>query len=101
MSGGLNLGRQERNFLMRRQSRQNRRQRQRTPAETIKAEPIAEIPAQTADLNLTEKYPVRQDWVVADAAERKPVSGVSNSLLAGKMQGILQILIGLEAKTCD
>src|SRR6516162_7424324 len=31
-----NLGRQERNFWMRRQSRQNRRQRQRTPAETIK-----------------------------------------------------------------
>jgi len=31
-----NLGRQERNFWMRRQSGQNRRQRQRTPAETIK-----------------------------------------------------------------
>ena len=31
-----NLGRQERNFWMWRQSRQNRRQRQRTPAETIK-----------------------------------------------------------------
>ena len=35
-AAGPNLGRQERNFWMRRQSRQNRRQRQRTPAETIK-----------------------------------------------------------------
>jgi hypothetical protein len=35
-TAGPNVGRQERNFSMRRQSRQTRRQRQQTPAETIK-----------------------------------------------------------------
>ena len=32
--------------------------------------PLTQIPAQTAYLNLTEKHPVRQDWVVADAVWR-------------------------------
>jgi hypothetical protein len=40
----------------------NRRQRQQTSAETKRdQEPVAEIPAQTAYLNLTGKYPVRKD----------------------------------------
>ena len=30
---------------------------------------MAEIPAQTAYLNLTEKHPVRQDWVVGTTGE--------------------------------
>jgi hypothetical protein len=32
--------------------------------------PIAQIPAETAYLNLTGNYPVRRDWMVADAVER-------------------------------
>jgi hypothetical protein len=44
---------------------QNHRQRHRTPAETgRRRNGVAEIPAQTAQLNLTGKYPVRKDWVV-------------------------------------
>ena len=50
--------------------------------------PRAEIPAQTAYLSLMGKYAVRQDWVVADAVQAKPVS---NSQIPCK-QGILHSL---------
>jgi len=36
--------------------------------------PVAQIPAQTAYLNLAGKYPVRRDWVVVEAVTCEPVS---------------------------
>ena len=47
-----------------------------------------------AYLDSTRKTLVRKDWVVVCAVRCEPVSA-SNSLLAGKMQGILQIWTGL------
>jgi len=56
---------------MRRQGRQNRRQRRLTSAKTRKtSKPIAEIPVQEAYLNPTGNYLVQKDWMVAEAVER-------------------------------
>jgi hypothetical protein len=50
---------------MQRPAPQNHHQRRRTsPRDQNGPEPIAEIPAHTAYLNLTGNYPVRKDWMV-------------------------------------
>jgi hypothetical protein len=58
--------RQERDFSMRRQGRQNRHRRQLTSAETQKGpKPIADSRQKEAYLSPAGKYLVRRDWMVS------------------------------------
>ena len=50
-------------------------------------EPIAEIPLQTAYLNLTEKHPVRQDWVVGTTGIEPVTPTMSSDALFGVARG--------------
>jgi len=66
---------------MRRQGHRNRHQRQHTPTETKRTRNRSrKIPAKTAYLNLSGKYPVQRDWMVGTTGIEPVIPTVSRRL---------------------